>query len=399
MAPLAPGPGRLLIVPNVLATLAADDTVLVVAIVAARLLVPLLIPRFPLVIIAALVLDAVDNSVLAQFTDVDLSPDGPYQSWDKALDIYYLAIAYLSTMRNWTSDAAFRICQFLFYYRLVGVVLFELLASRSMLLIFPNTFEYFFIAYELIRLRFDPARVTARFWLLVAVVLWVVVKLPQEYWIHIAQRDMTDTIVETPFVGVALAVVGIAAIAVLLLVVRPALGTPTWGWRFAADRLPTAAGDAHRRHAEELRRGRVAVGELLEKAALLALLCIIFASILPSIGASPLQVTIGVALIVAANAAISMGFVLREHVGVASATARFGALVGVNLVLVFVANLVLTDDDDFQLGSGLFFAFLITLIIWLYDVYKPTYDARFEGSPLGVTSVSDLSRRIWHPIP
>ena len=106
---------------------------------------PLLIPRFPLVIIAALVLDGIDNAVLAQFTEVDLSADGPYQSWDKALDIYYLAIAYLSTMRNWTSDAAFRISQFLFYYRLLGVMLFELLDSRSMLLIFPNTFEYFFI--------------------------------------------------------------------------------------------------------------------------------------------------------------------------------------------------------------------------------------------------------------
>ena len=89
-----------------------------------------------------------------------------------------------------------------------------------------------------------------------------------------------------------------------------------------------------------------------------------------------------------------MGFVLRAHVGLASATMRFGALVGVNLVLVFVANLVLADDEDFQLGSGLFFAFLITLIIWLYDVYKPAYDARFDRSPLGVTSVGDLVRRV-----
>ena len=109
-------------------------------------------------ILAALVLDAVDGSLLEQFTDVDTGPDGPYQSFDKALDIYYLAIAYLSTMRNWTSDAAFRVAQFLFYYRLVGVLAFELTDARAMLLIFPNTFEYFFIAYEVLRLRFDPAR-------------------------------------------------------------------------------------------------------------------------------------------------------------------------------------------------------------------------------------------------
>ena len=71
--------------------------------------------------------------------------------------------------------------------------------------------------------------------------LWVFVKLPQEYWIHIAQRDMTDTIRENPAVGVALAVVAIVAIAVLLLFVRPILGAPAWGWRFAADPLVTSA--------------------------------------------------------------------------------------------------------------------------------------------------------------
>ena len=137
-----------------------------VAIVGARLFIPLLIPRLPLVIVVVLVLDAADQTLLATYTDVDTSEAGAYQSVDKALDIYYLSIAYLSAMRNWTSNAAFRIAQFLFYYRLVGVVLFELTDERLFLLIFPNTFEYFFIAYELARLRFDPSRISARFWLL-----------------------------------------------------------------------------------------------------------------------------------------------------------------------------------------------------------------------------------------
>jgi len=140
------------------AAMAADDRFVIVAIVLARLAVPLLIPRIPLFIGAALVLDAVDNTLLAHFSSVDLGPDGPYQSFDKALDIYYLAIAYMATMRNWTSTPAFRIGRVLFYYRLVGVVAFELLDSRAMLLVFPNTFEYFFIAYEGLRTRWDPER-------------------------------------------------------------------------------------------------------------------------------------------------------------------------------------------------------------------------------------------------
>src|SRR5258708_2119529 len=98
--------------------MAADDRFVIVTIVLARLALPLAIPRWPMVILAALVLDAVDGSLLAHFTSVDVGPNGPYQSFDKALDIYYLAIAYLSTMRNWRSTPAFEIARFLFYYRL-----------------------------------------------------------------------------------------------------------------------------------------------------------------------------------------------------------------------------------------------------------------------------------------
>src|SRR4051794_12887256 len=166
-----------------LAALATDDRAIVAAIVLARLALPLLIPRIPLVILGALVLDALDNSLLGWFTAVDLGPDGSYQSVDKALDIYYLAIAYLSTLRNWTSRPAFHVGQALFYYRLVGVLAFEALDSRAMLLVFPNTFEYFFIAYEALRTRFDPQRCSARWWVLLAAAIWIVIKLPQEYWI------------------------------------------------------------------------------------------------------------------------------------------------------------------------------------------------------------------------
>ena len=67
-----------------------------------------------------------------------------YQSYDKALDIYYLVIVYTSTLRNGPDPAAFRIGQFLRYWRLVGVLIFELSQWRPTLLIFPNTFEYFF---------------------------------------------------------------------------------------------------------------------------------------------------------------------------------------------------------------------------------------------------------------
>jgi hypothetical protein len=130
-------------------------------------------------------------------------------------------------LRNWTSDAAFRIGQFLYFYRLVGVTLFELIDERILLLIFPNTFEYFFIAYELWRLRWDPAKRSARFWLLVAAGIWIFIKLPQEYWIHIAKLDTTELIADSPIIG-WLGLAGIVGLlAFLWIYVRPRLPVPT----------------------------------------------------------------------------------------------------------------------------------------------------------------------------
>ena len=94
------------------------DIAIAVLVVGLRVIVPLLIPRFPLpAIIAALLLDAVDQTVFQAFTNLDLTH---YQSYDKALDIYYLTLAYLATFRTWTSIDAFGVSQFLFHYRLVG---------------------------------------------------------------------------------------------------------------------------------------------------------------------------------------------------------------------------------------------------------------------------------------
>ena len=75
------------------------------------------------------------------------------------------------------------------------------------------------------------------------------------------------------------------------------------------------------------------------------------------------------------------------------AVARFVALVVANLALVFLGHSVLAGDA-FQFGTGLFFAGLITLILWLFDVYRPIYDARFDRSPLGVTSTADFVHRV-----
>jgi hypothetical protein len=212
-------------------TMTTTATVVFLAVVGARFLVPLLIPRFPLpAIVAALILDGVDQTIFQSF---GFDPPG-YQGYDKAMDVYYLAIAYLSTMRNWVSEPAVRVARFLYFYRLIGVVSFELSGWRPLLLIFPNTFEYFFIVYEAIRLRWNPARFGLRYWIVVAAVIWIFVKLPQEWWIHIAQRDVTDTLAANAWLGPTLVAVLVAVLLFCWFVVRPRLPARDHGWRVAA---------------------------------------------------------------------------------------------------------------------------------------------------------------------
>jgi hypothetical protein len=247
-----------------------------------------------------------------------------------------------------------------------------------MLLVFPNTFEFFFIAYEAIRLRYDTTRISARTWLLLAAGLWVFIKLPQEYWIHIAKRDFSDTVAEHPWFGIACALAVLAVLAAARFLVRPRLPPPSRDWRLRADPLPVPLGQARLRHARDLLARRALLAELGEQVALLALLCIVFAEILPGVDAMPLQVTVGITVIVGANAAISIAGARHGRI---PAGARFAVLLACNLALVFAAKLALSGPADFQLGAGCFFALLITLIIWLYDAYKPVHDVRFARDP------------------
>ena len=166
------------------------QTLVFVAVVGARFLVPLLIPRFPLpAIIACLVLDAADQSIFQAF---GFDPPG-YQSYDKAMDVYYLAIAYLSTLRNWTSLPAFQVSRFLYFYRLVGVVAFELTQVRGRCCWSSRTPSSTSSSPTRRSARAgDPARCSMRCWVVVAAAIWVFIKLPQEWWIHVAQLDFTD---------------------------------------------------------------------------------------------------------------------------------------------------------------------------------------------------------------
>jgi hypothetical protein len=366
-----------------------------IGVIASRFLVPLLIPLWPLpTMIAALILDAVDQTVFqALAPTADLSW---YQGYDKALDIYYLGIAYLSTLRNWTNSAAFQVSRFLYYYRLVGATLFEATGLRWLLLVFPNTFEYFFDTLEAIRTRWDPRRVSVALVVGIAAFIWIVIKLPQEWWIHIAQLDTTDIIQERIFgvpPGTSWAdtlagqwgiVIGFVVAVVLLIVLA-------W-WVITrklppADRPFTLHADAQQppldpaavSAAETAVAGRLWAAATFEKVVFLVLITAIFGMML-DLRVPPVSLAVAVAVVVVLTTAISH-WLTRRGSTPEGAVRQFLLTAVVIGGVVFGMTLVtpLPGGED-ALAMTLFFVVLMSVLITMYDRFLPRHIARF-GKP------------------
>jgi hypothetical protein len=371
----------------------AEEWTVVILVIGARLLLPFTIPYWPLPgVIACLVLDAADQSIFQKWPAIPLEG---YQSYDKSLDIYYLAIAYLATMRNWVNPAGFKVSFFLYYYRLVGVVVFELSQLRAILFIFPNTFEYFFIFFEAVRMRWNTARMGMRTVLIAAALIWVFIKLPQEWWIHIAKLDMTDFIKESLFgvsvdtswgaaVGASPGVlVAMVAGVVLLLFVIWWIATRKappgdHGIRLKADPLPPEL-----QGAELYRTARVDEHifdrALLEKVVLTGLISLIFAQYLLSDDVRSISVLAFVAGFVAVNALVSQWMARRGRAWTSVAVemaAMFVVNFGIVGVLEFFQRVLGIADADAPLGTTLFFVFLFTVITVLFDRYRTVFTAR-----------------------
>lgn len=364
------------------------DWIIFALVVGARFIVPLFIPFFPLpAIIAALLLDGVDQTIFQTFTSLPL--DG-YQSYDKALDIYYLTVAYISTFRNWTNNFAFRVSQFLYYFRLVGVVAFETTQLRALLLVFPNTFEYFFIWYEAVRLWWNPRKLTRTAVISAAAGIWIVIKLPQEYWIHIAQNDVTDTIKallggtpESPWGP--LLVENLLLIVLLLFVLALAVvglyrllrnNTPApehaMGWR--ADDNTVMPTDAEFTRARAALYRRVFDVDLLEKIILVTLIVYIFAMMLPGVAVGGANLAFYVAVLVTATTAISHYFG-RRGTTVASGVRHFLFVFGVNMGLVYMMLWFFGRSANW--ANVVLFQLLLAVIVTLFDRFQPFREARF----------------------
>ena len=124
--------------------------------------------------------------------------------------------------------------------------------------------------------------------------------------------------------------------------------------------------------------GRLRSAGTVEKVALVGLLWVIYARILPGTTATSVQLFLGTAAFVVANAAITLG-AARSGRGADSAMIAFGVRVLLNVGLVTLAGWLLSSGAGRHLdpAGALFFVMLLSLITLLADRYRPVYEMRF----------------------
>jgi hypothetical protein len=116
---------------------------------------------------------------------------------------------------------------------------------------------------------------------------------------------------------------------------------------------------------------------------LLTLLAVIVAEILPSVHLTAFDIALGVVALVAAN----LGIATWGGGGV-----HFALLMAINFTLIYVGSHALSDRGNLPVATGLFFAYLTTLIVVLYDRYRPVRAARADRQ----TSEADDGTRTHH---
>jgi hypothetical protein len=356
-----------------------SDEFLIGLVFGLRFLVPLTMLRFPLPgIVAAILADCIDGAILRGFTSFDVEL---YQHFDKAFDGYYLVIAYVAMLRNWTDPTAVMIGRWLFFFRLIGVALFATSGTRPLLFMFPATFEFYFLGIEMYRTRWNATRLRTSHLVAIASVAWVL-KLPQEYWLHIAQRSTTDWIKASVFgmdpsvsrLDVVVAhpwIVPIVAVIVfgVILVCRVAFRyLPRTDHRstYDADRL---AGRSHDIEGRRRSPERVFSPQLVDKIALVSLIGIAFAEFLPDVHANAVQLTFGVSALVVASAVVSERLA-RNGMPWRSPTAEFVALCAVNAPMMFVLvmlNRLIPVAASIGLTAALAYVAIASMVIAVYD--------------------------------
>lgn len=151
-----------------------------------RLLLPLLVFKYRVAgSIVAVLADALD---VVAITAINNGEFASYHTTDKYLDMYYLTLE-LFVCFSFKNTLAKNASIFLFAWRLIGFVLFEITHVRSVLFFFPNLFENFFLFYVVMRKYAKKDWISSKKNLFIILILLLIPKLVQEYFLHVLQAQ------------------------------------------------------------------------------------------------------------------------------------------------------------------------------------------------------------------
>jgi hypothetical protein len=231
---------------------------------------------------------------------------------------------------------------------------------------------------------------TRKFVIGAAVFIWVVIKLPQEYWIHIAQTDTTDWIKTSIFnvsadtswgyifqtwPGICIGVIVVLALFLVVAVrlVKRQLPPPDHALSFSAEAHRATFTTEEVRAAMDSEARQIVDAALVEKIILITLVGLIFAQVLPGVQATDLQLAVGVAVVVIINTVLSH-WMARRGFGWAFSLGQFIVLVVANFIFLQVYTFLQSMlEHPVRLINSLFFVLLISLLVTLFDRYRQIY--------------------------
>ena len=129
----------------------------------------------------ALIAIVVDFSDLFWMGVLDLGGLRNYQAFDKWLDLVYM-FTFLWVANKWVGPER-TIALWLFGFRMIGFVAFEVTGNRPVLLVFPNVFEFWFV-FGAIRLHYWPNYEMTRQRILKWLAVCLALKMGQEWVLH-----------------------------------------------------------------------------------------------------------------------------------------------------------------------------------------------------------------------
>lgn len=111
-----------------------------------------------------------------------------YHAIDKYLDMYYLFFAFLVSFR-WQEHLAKTTSVWLFVWRAVGFVLFEVTKARVFLFFAPNLFENFYLFYLVVKHYKPQWKIKTKKRLFIILFLLYIPKFFQEYLLHVMEAQ------------------------------------------------------------------------------------------------------------------------------------------------------------------------------------------------------------------